>query len=113
MWEKIKFSFIGVIQIARDNGLCEFCTEEGESVMRDVQLEAKGEDRDVICTQLQPCEPDRRNGSLENVISPKSLTSETPDIDNTVFRISTLRLGHRHVWPISKTVSTVGAPCLS
>lgn len=26
----MKFSFIDVIQIARDNGLCEFCTEEGE-----------------------------------------------------------------------------------
>jgi hypothetical protein len=47
-----------------------------------------------ICTHLQPCKPDRRNGWSEKAISPKSLTSETPIIDNTFFRLSTLWLEH-------------------
>jgi hypothetical protein len=60
--EKIKFYFIGLIQIARDNGLCEFCVEEVEFIRRDILQEAAEEERDFICTQLQPFKPDRPNG---------------------------------------------------
>jgi alpha-D-ribose 1-methylphosphonate 5-phosphate C-P lyase len=60
--EKIIFSFIGPIQIARGNGLCELCIKEVEFLRRDILLEAAEEERDFICTQLQHCNPDRRNG---------------------------------------------------
>ena len=56
------FSLIGLIQIARDNGLCGFCVEKVEFLRRDILLEAAEEERDFICTQLQPCKPDRPNG---------------------------------------------------
>ena len=58
----------GLIQIARDNCLSEFCVEEVEFLRTDIPLEAVEEERDFICTQLQPCKPDWWNGWSENVV---------------------------------------------
>jgi len=59
---KVMFSFIGLIQTVRDDGLCEFCIEEVEFLRRDILLVAAEGEKDAICTQLQPCKLDRRNG---------------------------------------------------
>jgi hypothetical protein len=61
--KKIVFSFICLIQIARDDGLCEFCVEEVEFL------------RGILYWKLQ-----KRKGTLSvRSCSPVNVTDETAD----------------------------------